>query len=146
MNENIIKFLKQQTCATISCVDEEGKPYCFNCFYAFNHETGMLYFKSTGASYHSSLLKQNPFVAGTILPDKLNKLFVKGVQFDGVVLYGDGSLTAQASGCYYKKHPMALAMSGELWSIQINHIKMTDSTKGFGTKITWERSEEPLLV
>lgn len=146
MNENIIKFLLQQTCATISCVDEQGKPYCFNCFYAFNNETGMLYFKSTGASYHSSLLKQNPFVAGTILPDKLNKLFVKGVQFDGIVLYDDSPLTRQASGCYYKKNPMALAMSGELWSIQINHIKMTDSTKGFGTKITWERSEEPLLV
>lgn len=146
MNENIIKFLQQQTCATVSCVDEQGKPYCFNCFYAFNNETGMLYFKSTAASYHSAVLKQNPFVAGTILPDKLNKLFVKGVQFDGVVLYDDSPLTRQASGCYYKKNPMALAMSGELWSIQINHIKMTDSTKGFGTKITWERSDEPLLV
>ena len=146
MNENIVKFLQQQTCATISCVDGLGNPYCFNCFYAFNSDTGMLYFKSTGASYHSSLLKQNPFVAGTILPDKLNKLFVKGVQFDGVVLYGDSLVTGQAPGCYYKKHPMALAMSGELWSIQINHIKMTDSTKGFGTKITWERNEEPLLV
>ena len=36
IHENIIRFLQKQTCATISLVDEQGRPYCFNCFYAFN--------------------------------------------------------------------------------------------------------------
>ncbi len=32
-------------------------------------------------------------IAGTILPDKLNTLMVKGVQFDGIVLNEPGPLT-----------------------------------------------------
>lgn len=78
MNETIIRFLQQQICATICCVDEQGKPWCFSCFYAFNREKKLLYFKSSADSYHSTLMKGNPFISGTILPDKLNRLLVKG--------------------------------------------------------------------
>jgi len=141
MNETIIHFLQQQSCATICCVDEQGKPYCFNCFYEFNSGMGMLYFKSSAASRHSALLKKSPFIAGTILPDKLNKFLVKGVQFDGNILNENHPLAGQASAYYHKKHPIALAISGDIWTIQINHIKMTDSTIGFGKKITWNRDE-----
>jgi len=141
MNEDIINFASKQTCATISCIAENGKPYCFNCFYAFNSELGLLYFKSSGDTYHSLLMKQNPFIAGTILPDKLKILLVQGIQFDGELLAGDHPSTAHASANYHKKHPVALAMAGDIWTIRINHIKMTDSSKGFGKKITWDRAE-----
>ena len=76
MNETIILFLQQQSSATICCVDEQGKPYCFSCFYAFNQQEGLLYFKSSADSHHSVLMKKNPFIAGTVLPDKLNKIIV----------------------------------------------------------------------
>ena len=142
MNVNIIKFLENQTCATICCVDETGKPYCFSCFYAFNAEKGLVYFKSSAESYHSILLKRNPHIAGTILPDKLKILVVKGVQFEGDIAAADYPLMKQASAYYHKKHPMALAMSGSIWIIEINSIKMTDSTIGFGKKITWSRHEK----
>ncbi len=141
MNETIIRFLQQQTCATICCVDEQGKPWCFSCFYAFNYEEGLLYFKSSADSHHSALMKKNPFIAGTILPDKLNTFLVKGVQFEGIVLDAHHPMTGQASGYYHKKHLIALAIPGETRTIQISHIKMTDSTKGFGKKITWNRDE-----
>lgn len=141
MNETIIRFLQRQTCSTICCVDEQGKAWCFCCFYAFNGEEGLLYFKSSADSHHSVLMEKNPFTAGTILPDKLNVLLVKGVQFEGIVIDADHPLMKQASGFYHKKYPMALAMSGNMWAIQINHIKMTDSTMGFGKKITWSRDE-----
>jgi uncharacterized protein YhbP (UPF0306 family) len=146
MNENISDFLQKQTCATICCVDDQGKPYCFNCFYAFNSDLGMLYFKSSPDAYHSALMKKNPLIAGTVLPDKLNTLLVKGIQFEGEVLNERHSMFGQASANYHKKHPMAMAMSGDIWTVQINHIKMTDSTKGFGKKITWERDEQSTLV
>ncbi|HEY8688581.1 MAG TPA: pyridoxamine 5'-phosphate oxidase family protein [Chitinophagaceae bacterium] len=142
MNENIIKFLEKQTCATICCVDEIGKPYCFSCFYAFNAEEGLIYFKSSAESYHSVLMKKNPFIAGTVLPDKLKVLVVKGVQFEGDVADTDHPLMKQASAYYHKKHPMALAMTGEIWIIQIKSIKMTDSTMGFRKKISWSRDEK----
>ena len=141
MNEIIIHFIQQQTCATICCSDEHGKPYCFTCFYAFNSKKGLLYFKSSTGSHHAAFLKINPFVAGTILPDKLNTLIVKGVQFDGIVLDADHPLTVQAFAYYYKQFPMALAIAGDIRVIQINHIKMTDSTMGFGKKIIWDRGE-----
>lgn len=50
MNETIMRFLQQQSCATICCVDERGKPRCFSCFYAFNREEVLLYFKSQADS------------------------------------------------------------------------------------------------
>jgi len=141
MNETIIRFLQHQTCATLCSVDEQGKPYCFTCFYAFNSEEMVLYFKSSADSHHSALMKRNPFLAGTILPDKLNALLVKGVQFEAIVLDKHHPLTRRVSGYYHKKYPMALAIPGEIWTIQFNLIKMTDSTKGFGKKITWKRNE-----
>ena len=141
MNEIIVRFLQQQTCATICCVDGREKPYCFSCFYAFNLEAGLLYFKSSIDSHHSALLKKNPLVAGTVLPDKLNALLVKGIQFEGIVLDELHLLTKQSSGNYHKKHLLALAIPGETWAIQINSIKMTDSAMGFGKKITWNKEE-----
>ena len=146
MKESITRFLQQQTCATICCTDEYNKPYCFSCFYAFNYDEGLLYFKSAAASHHSSLMKNNPFVAGSILPDKLNKLVVKGIQFEGIVLNDEDPLVKQALSIYLKQHPIALAIPGEIWVIQINHIKMTDSTLGFGKKITWYRDEVSSIV
>jgi uncharacterized protein YhbP (UPF0306 family) len=142
MNQTIIQFLQQQTCATICCVDEDDKPYCFSCFYAFNSENGLLYFKSSANSHHSTVMNINPVIAGTILPDKLNKVTVKGVQFEGIVLDAHHTLIKQASGNYFKKYPLSLAIPGEIWTIQINHIKMTDSTIGFRKKIAWTRMEQ----
>lgn len=142
MNETIITFLEKQTCATICCVDERGNPYCFNCFYAFNSENSLLYFKSSANSFHSKLIKINPAVAGTILPDKLNRVLVKGIQFEGVVLNEQGSLTEKTSQFYHKRHPLALAFSGETWTIQVNNIKMTNGARGLGKKISWSRFEK----
>ena len=141
MNETIIQFLKEQTSASICCVDETGKPYCFSCFYAFNSTAGLLYFKSSANSHHAGLMQENPFVAGTVLPDKLNKILIKGIQFEAVVLDTQQPLVKRSLGIYLSKHPLALAMPGDIWALQINYIKMTDSTLGFGKKIIWKRDE-----
>lgn len=141
MNEIIKQYIQKQTCATICCVDELNRPYCFNCFYAFNSEDGLLYFKSSADSHHAALMKKNPFIAGTILPDKLNTLAVKGIQFEAIVLNEHHPFSKPASGYYHSKHPIALTIPGETWTLQLNRIKMTDSTLGFGKKITWNRNE-----
>lgn len=141
MNEKIIKFINSQTCASVCCVDEQGNPYCFSCFYAFSSDEGLLYFKSTSTARHSEILLKKGEIAGTILPDKLNILVVRGIQFEGIVLSENHPLTKKSSGFYHKKHPAALAMKGEIWTIQINSIKMTDSSMGFGKKINWNRAD-----
>ena len=78
---------------------------------------------------------QNPNVAGTIQPDKLNPLAIKGLQFTGVMTEN----AEHASAHYYKKYPFALAMPGVVWAIQLDYTKMTDNTLSFGKKIIWER-------
>jgi hypothetical protein len=139
MNEIIINFLAKQTCATVCSVDEEGKPWCFSCFYVFDPLQCVLYYKSSADTHHALLLKHKPSVAGTILPDKLNKLLVKGIQFEGTLLDAGDSVAASAAVLYYKQNPLAVAMPGEVWTIRIDHIKMTDSTLGFGKKLKWSR-------
>lgn len=140
MNEHFNSFLEENTCASFACLDAQGHPYCFTCFYAVDLKEGLLYFKSSSDSNHAGYLKSNHFVAGTILPDKLNKLQVKGIQFEGTVLAFDDVLAKSAGLHYYKTNPMAVAMAGEIWTVQLNRAKYTDSTLGFGKKIIWERA------
>lgn len=142
MEEKIVNFIQKQTCAGICCLDESGNPYCFSCFYVFNYEKGFLYFKSSDSSRHASLLKKSPFVAGTIQPDKLNKFIIKGIQFEGKIVRPDDIMLKQAIKKYHLKFPMAMAIPGEIWIIQLENIKMTDSTIGFGKKIYWNRNEQ----
>lgn len=141
MDKAIIEFLLNQNCATVCCIDNTGKPYCFVYFYAFDNQKGIFYFKSSANSLHSVIMKNNPFIAGTVLPDRLNKLSVKGIQFQAKVLNSKTPEVQDGMRNYLKKHPVALLMPGELWALQVNQIKMTDNTLGFGKKIIWNRSE-----
>ena len=113
MNKNIAQYIEQQTCASICCVDEHHQPYCFSCYYAFHREAGIMYFKSSGNSHHAVLMKNNPNIAGTILPDKLSKLLVKGIQFEGTMLDTDHSLMKDAM-IYYLKQLIKYIKSLEL--------------------------------
>ncbi len=140
------KFIQQQACATICCTDEEGSPYCFSCFYAFNPGGGLLYFKSSDDTYHSVLVKRNPVIAGTILPDKLNKLIIRGIQLEGEVLEPFHPLAKDAFAIYHKNIPMALAIKGKVFTIRLDVVKMTDSQLGFGKKITWKRGETEMIM
>lgn len=141
MNTTITGFLEQQTCTTICCVDDNNAPYCFNCFYAFELTEGLIYFKSSEKAFHTSLIESNPVVAGTILPDKLNKLATKGVQWQGQVLDASHPLAFDATDFYYSRIPMARAIKGKVYTIRLRTIKMTDSHLGFGRKLIWTREE-----
>ena len=141
MNKDITAFITKQKCANIACINAEGLPYCFSCFYALNSEDGIFYFKSSIDTYHAKLIMEHPMVAGTILPDKLPLLALKGIQFQGEVLAADHPLARSAAKKYYSINPLAIAIPGEIWSVMIHHIKMTDSSKGFGKKTEWTREE-----
>jgi len=145
MNINIQKFLSLQTCASICCIDKDNKPYCFSCYFAFNEDDGLLYFKSSLDSHHVGLLLENPAVAITVLPDTLNKLAVKGVQMQGLVLNLKDSRALAASTFYHKRNPMAYAIKGTVFSVRIDVIKMTDSSRVFGKKLCWERGIPEVL-
>ena len=142
MNERISEFISKQTCGTLACVDETGSTWCFSFFYSFDEENKLLFYKSSNDTLHSIIIHGNPKVSGTILPDKLNFMAIKGVQFEGVILSADDPLAAQASAHYHKKHPVALAMNGEVWTIRLDHVKFTDNTLGIGKKLNWVRTAD----
>lgn len=139
MNENILNFINENKIATICCLDIDNKPYCFNCFYVFEPIQKLLFFKSSAQTFHAQSLKLNPEISGTILPQKINILTLKGLQFSGQVLYKDFPLAVSPANYYHQRNPMALAKGGEVWCIQLGKAKMTDSTKVFGAKLTWEK-------
>jgi hypothetical protein len=138
MNYKIVDFLNNQTSASICCVNEINEPYSFSCFFAFNAVDKLLYFKSAASSYHSRILSQNPKVSGTIQPDKLNKLAIRGVQFKGAVLSEDDPLCLKASGNYHHKFPIGLAIPGVVYTILLKEVKMTNNVLGIFEKLSWQ--------
>lgn len=139
MNKDIIQFIRKQKTATVCTVDERGNPYCFSCFYAFDEKEGILIYKTHADSHHVPMMQTKKEVAGSILPGKADPVIVRGIQFEGVVIDPSDPSATHASRDYHLRYPFALAMGGEIWVIRLQHIKMTDSTKGFGTKIEWVR-------
>ena len=145
MNDTILSFLKKQSAVSICCVNEFNEPYAFSCFFAFDPREKLLYFKSPATSYHSKVLLQNPKVSGTILPDKLNKLAIKGIQFTGAMLTEEDPVCRDASKIYHSKFPLALAIPGVVWTIQLMQVRMIDHFPGRFKKYTWERNPKTSL-
>ena len=142
MNKDIVKFISKQKTASICTTDTNGNPYCFSCFFAYDADHSVLFYKTHADSHHAALMMIKKEVAGTILPDRTDPVIVRGLQFEGRVLSPDHPMAAHASSKYHLRFPFALAMPGDLWAIQVDHIKMTDSSKGFGYKVNWERDRE----
>jgi uncharacterized protein len=138
--EPIVTYVTTQSCATVSCISADHKPYCFNCFYTFLAAEGWLIFKSSQDTAHATMLLQNPQIAGSILPDKLTMLHIRGLQFEGELLPFNHPAYDTAAKAYYKQHPIALTMSGDIWVLQLNHLKLTDNRLGIGNKQHWQRA------
>lgn len=143
MEAAISSFINSQTNLTFcTCIGEI--PYCANCFYAWNEKLNALIFKSGDDTRHIQEALKNKNIAGTILPDKLETGKIKGIQFSGMFSEPAGEALTICKETYYKKYPFARVFAGEIWMIQLDKIKMTDNTLGFGKKLLWEREKEKL--
>ncbi len=119
-----------------------GKPYCCSCFYTFDREGKRLIFKSETGTRHVTELLLQPQIAGSILPKSLAIGKVKGIQFTGQALpLQETEDYDRTKKLYYKQFPIALTMGGQLWAVELETIKMTDHTLGFGNKLRWERAQ-----
>ena len=138
--KNIFRYLQSNKLASVCFVDAEGKPYCINCFYYFCETNQVLVFKSSPTSVHRSFIQNKSFVAGTILPKSLNFLKLQGAQFRGELLDNDQIIKHDLEAKYSKKHPISLAMSGYIWAVELQQIKLTDRRVGFGKDVMWENN------
>ncbi len=137
MDEKIQSFLDGQKNLSF-CTAVDNAPHCANCFYTYLSEGDFLIFKSDKNTKHIVNALSNNKVAGTILPDVDQIGTLRGIQFIGKFTVLEDELLVLAKKKYYSKYPFALAMGGELWAIQLQHVKMTDNTLGFGKKRIWE--------
>ena len=135
--ENIKGFISTNQIASVCFVDENKFPYCINCFFAVDIVNKLIVFKSsTGTRHHAHTLAKAP-IAGTILPEKIEKLKIRGAQFNATILSNEELISFNCSATYYKQYPFALAMPGYIWAANLNFIKFTDNTLGFGNKTIW---------
>ena len=140
IEKEINDFINNNLLATICC-STDNAPYCFNCMYATIEKDGYLVFKSSPDTKHTDILMHNNKVAGPILPKKFEATAIRGIQFEGIAVEDEDSL-APATSAYYAKYPIAMAMPGKIWIVELLSIKFTDNTKGFGYKRVWSKYEE----
>ena len=141
IDKRICSFLSAHTNLTLA-ISENNQPYCANCFYSFAENKNLLIFKSNLDTTHISIALRNDKVAGTIIPDSLDKTRIQGVQFIGKISQAKGDNLTTAKKSYYKKYPFAIAFAGELWTIELHSIKFTDNKLGFGKKLLWRKEKE----
>lgn len=140
MDTRIKDFIHSHNCATLCCIDENGRPHCFNCYYVFDIEDGVLCFKSSTLSKHSVLMHKKSSVAGTILADEDMGFLKKGIQFEGEASGILNSSRNWLSELYYQRYPVAKKISGDIWFVQLNTIVMSNTSKVFGEKLYWNRN------
>ena len=135
--DKIIKFLNINQLATVCFVDENYKPYCINCFFVFDNNSKCLIMKSANGNRHQSLSIESNDISGTILPKTMEFLKLKGVQFTGKIVGESEIETNEMGKKYLKKFPLSAAMSGYIWAVKLEFIKLTENTLGIGHKTIW---------
>ena len=137
MDKEIVDFINECKVATV-CGALEDKPYCFNCYYSFMEQDGLLVYKSSFGTKHEKMLELNANVAGTIIPEQIDLATLRGIQFEGLLMKESIDITMKASSSYYLRFPFAMAVPGKIYIIELKKIKFTDNSKGFGYKQHWE--------
>ena len=135
MDERIVKFLKKMHLASLCVIDEDGQPYAFSAFCAFDEISFSLLLASSHESSHIKFLKNSKLVAGTIALDTKIVGKIEGVQFQGVMQEADNN----ERELYFNKFFYARAMTPEIWCVCLEKVKFTSNTLGFGKKIHWQK-------
>lgn len=135
--DKLNSFLQENKIATVCFVDQENNPYCINCFYVFDEEHSLFIFKSSNGTMHQNFTKPTASVSGTILPDTIDILKLKGMQFVGKIIDKEEIVKLHLNSQYLKKYPMSIGIIGYIWAVRLDFLKFTDNTLGFGNKTIW---------
>ena len=120
---------------SVCVIDDEGQPYAFSAFYAFDEFKFSLLLASSDETSHIKFLKNSKLVAGTVALDTKIVGKIEGVQFQGVMR----EASANEREIYFKRFFYAKAMDPKIWSISLEKVKFTSNTLGFGKKIFWQK-------
>jgi len=138
MEARISEYIKHNKVFTLAtCID--NVPYAANCFYCFEEETNRLIFMSNKETRHIKESIDNLSVAGTINNGVTTVAKIQGIQFTGKLIVPNGKQKNHFNKTYLIKFPFAITKLSPIWGIQLEWIKMTDNTLGFGNKLIWKR-------
>lgn len=137
LDQRISSFIKSHSVLTMA-TSFGDEPYCANLFYAFLPEDNCLVVTSDMNTKHIRNISHNIFVAGSIV-DACNLPMAKGVQFQGVISEPLQELAEKARKVYSNLFPFSRGMNTTLWVIDLTYVKYTDSSLGFGKKLTWKK-------
>ena len=136
MDEPICRFLSRHHVLTLATADEEGEAWCSNAFYAFDAERALLIFSSNGATAHAAHMAAHSRVAASVVLETRIVGRVQGCQIRGTAVPAD----EKARRRYLRRFPYAAAVAEmSVWCVEIEYVKFTDNTLGFGRKLIWQR-------
>lgn len=138
MDERITKFLRRHHVLTLATVSADGEPWCAHAFYAFDAELGRVVFMSDDATTHAAQMAARPEVALAVALETRVVGRLQGCQMRGRAERGD----TRARRTYLKRFPFAAASASPVWSVDIEMVKFTDNTLGFGKKLIWQRDTD----
>jgi hypothetical protein len=134
MDEKIGKFIAKHHLLSLATFGESL--WCCSAFYAFDADEAVFIIASDEQTAHIQNTKMNRRVAGIIAQETKIVGKIQGIQFAGEIRLGEND---DERALYIRKFPYALAMNPMLWKIELETIKMTDNTLGFGKKLIWNR-------
>ena len=110
-------------------------PQSASLFYAYDAEKVAFVVASDTKTEHIQNVLRNDTVSGTVAleTDEVGK--IEGIQFRAKMQ----AITHKEGALYFKRFPFAKVMNPQLWSIELEDIKLTDNRLGFGKKLYWQR-------
>lgn len=137
----MIAFIEKYNVLSL-CGVKDAISWSANSFYVFDRRTVRFLVVSHRESRHIGMIRQNPFVSGTIAQQTESVVKIQGIQYSGVMTELKKPDSKEAFRLFYKRFPYARLIRSPIWAIIINYLKFTDNTLGFGKKSSWERSDE----
>ncbi|MBB1580321.1 YhbP family protein [Serratia sp. OS31] len=137
-HQPIVHFLSKQHVLTL-CAGNGMDMWCANCFYVFDAERMALWVMTETHTRHGELMLQNAGVVGTIAPKPKTIALIRGIQYRAQATMLNGEQEALARARYCKRFPIAKMMKAPVWQLDLQEVKMTDNTLGFGKKLHWAR-------
>jgi hypothetical protein len=141
LHKRIKSLFRRHHLLTIATVSEQGA-WCASCFFAWDEENNTLVITTDPDTRHGAELRSNPSVAGTIALETMRVGRIRGAQFTGTTSEPAGDGLKRARRIYLKRFPYAALVDLHLWTITLNHIKLTDNRLGFGKKIIWDSKSQ----
>jgi uncharacterized protein YhbP (UPF0306 family) len=134
VDKKIVDFIQEHHVLSCSFFHKDIS-HSASCFYLFMENPPRFIVASSEKTLHVNLVLKNPIVSGTIHLETKIIGKIQGIQYKGA--WNKASIEERKD--YLKRYPYALALNPELWRIDIEYIKFTDNTLGFGKKIEFKK-------